>query len=55
MMPPVSLTMNNDFRGADPSAVASIKTHLDQLEANLPSTILSTMGNARDRFVWRDK
>jgi lambda family phage tail tape measure protein len=53
--PSVALTMHNDFRGADPSAVASIKAHLDQLEASLPSRVVSTMADARDRFLWRTK
>ncbi len=49
----LSVTMHNDFRGASPEAVASIKAHLDQLEATLPSRVLSTMSDARERFVWR--
>lgn len=51
----VALTFNNDFRGADPSAVASINAKLDRMQAELPGNILATMGDARDRFIWRNK
>lgn len=53
--PPVSLTNYNDFRGADPSAVAAISERLDQMEADLPRRIVSTMGDARTRFLWRSR
>ena len=49
----VSLTFHNDFRGADPSAVAAIQARLNQMQAELPGTIVSTMQDARSRFLWR--
>lgn len=48
-----SVVMHNDFRGADPNAVASIKAHLDQLEQRLPGQIVSTVQDARSRFIIR--
>lgn len=50
---PFSLTMHNDFRGADPAAIASIQTRLNQMEAELPSKVVATMTDARARFLWR--
>jgi hypothetical protein len=47
------ITMHNDFRGADPSAVAQIKEHLNQLEHRLPGQIVSTVQDAKKRFVLR--
>jgi lambda family phage tail tape measure protein len=51
MQPPVQVINNNDFRGADPSAVAAIKMHLDDLEASLPGKIVTTVRDAQQRFV----
>jgi hypothetical protein len=51
----VTLNFHNDFRGADPSAVASINARLNQMQAELPGTIVSTMNDARERFLWRGK
>jgi hypothetical protein len=50
-----NVTMHNDFRGADPSAVAAIQTHLDRLEKSLPARIVGTMSDARDRFAWKGR
>jgi phage-related minor tail protein len=55
MMPSVHLTMHNDFSGVDASSVARIETRLDQMQAELPARVLATMGDARDRFVWKGK
>jgi hypothetical protein len=52
---PFSVTMHNDFRGADPSSVARIENHLNDLERRLPGQIVSTMNDARDRFLWRNR
>ena len=52
---PVSVTMHNDFRGADPSAVAAIQQRLDRMQSELPATIVTTMSDARDRFLWRGR
>lgn len=49
----VSVTNYNDFRGADPAAVAAIEGRIDRMQRELPSTIVSTMHDARQRFVWR--
>lgn len=54
-MPSVSLAFHNDFRGADPAAVAAIQARLDRMQAELPSTVVATMKDARDRFVWRGR
>ena len=48
-----SLAFHNDFRGADAAAVAGIQGRLDRMEAELPGQIVSTMQDARSRFVWR--
>jgi hypothetical protein len=37
----------NDFRGADPQAVAAIGAKIDQMERALPRTIVTTMQDAR--------
>lgn len=52
---PVSVVLHNDFSGADPSAVAAIQARLDRMQAELPATIVGTMHDARERFLWRDK
>jgi hypothetical protein len=49
----ISLVNNNDFRGADPAAVAAITGRLDQMERDLPGRVVSTMQDAKQRFVWR--
>lgn len=49
----ITIPISNDFRGAAPEAVAQLSAKLDQLQRDLPSTILSTMADARSRFVWR--
>lgn len=48
-----NITINGDFRGADQSAVASINAKLGQLKEELPGIIVSTMTDARQRFIWR--
>jgi hypothetical protein len=53
--PSVSLTLHNDFRGVDASSVARIQTQLDAMKAELPARVLATMGDARDRFVWKGR
>jgi len=49
----IQLTNYNDFRGADASAVSAIEGRLDQMERDLPGRVVSTMQDARQRFVWR--
>lgn len=49
----MSVTVNNDFRGADPSSVARIQAHLNDLEQRLPGQIVSTVQDAKQRFVLR--
>jgi uncharacterized protein (TIGR02594 family) len=48
-----SLTLNNDFRGADPSAVSSINARLDQLERDFPGLVVNAYQDAVGRFVIR--
>jgi hypothetical protein len=47
--------MHNDFRGADPAAVAAINVRLNQMQAELPGQVVRTMHDARDRFIWKEK
>jgi hypothetical protein len=47
------VVMHNDFRGADPAAVAAIKAHLDGLERRLPGQIVTTVQDAQQRFIIR--
>lgn len=49
----VSITNINDFRNSDGEAVAGINQRLDQMERDLPARVVSTMQDARQRFVWR--
>lgn len=44
---------NNDFRGADANAVSAIEARLDRFQEELPGQVVSTMQNARTRFIWR--
>lgn len=53
MPQPVSLTNYNDFRGADPSAVAAITARLNQMETDLPNNVVRVVKNARERFMTR--
>jgi hypothetical protein len=53
MMPGVNVTNYNDFRGADPAAVAAISQRINQMEAELPGKVVGTMKEAQDRFIWR--
>jgi hypothetical protein len=53
VMPPVALTMHNDFRGADPSAVAAINARLNQFEQEFPSKVVGAVQDAKSRFVIR--
>lgn len=48
-----SLTFHNDFRGADPAAVASIEQRLNQMEAELPGRVVHAYQDAKQRFVIR--
>lgn len=48
-----SIVMNNDFRGADPAAVAAITMKLNKMEAEFPGRVVATMSDAKDRFIWR--
>jgi hypothetical protein len=49
----LSLTNFNDFRGADPSAVAAISSRIDQMERDVPARALKAMQEARQRFLWK--
>jgi hypothetical protein len=49
----VSLTNYNDFRGADPTAVAAISARIDRMEADLPLRVVRSVKDARERFVLR--
>lgn len=51
----VTVGFNNDFRGAAPEAVAQINARLDRMQRELPGTIVTTMQDARSRFIWRDR
>jgi hypothetical protein len=51
--PALSLTFQNDFRGADADAVSAINARLDRLQNEMPGLIVSTMEDARSRFIWR--
>jgi uncharacterized protein (TIGR02594 family) len=48
-----SITMNNDFRGADAQAVDAIQARLDQMQRGMAAQIVGTMQDARQRFMWR--
>lgn len=52
-MAPMSLSFHNDFRGADPSAVAAIRARQDQFEAELPGRVVQAYADARSRHVIR--
>lgn len=43
----------NDFRGADATAVTGIKARLDQMERDLPGRIVGTVSDAKARGVLR--
>jgi hypothetical protein len=51
--PPLSLTFHNDFRGADPAAVAAMQNRLNQMEAEFPAKVVEAYADARTRFVIR--
>lgn len=51
----VELTMHNDFRGADPSAVASITARLNQMQAEFPGKVVEAWADANSRFLFRAK
>jgi lambda family phage tail tape measure protein len=53
MMAPVTIAMNNDFRGADPAAVGAINARLNQMEADLPGRVVSVVQDAKTRFILR--
>jgi lambda family phage tail tape measure protein len=53
MMAPVTIAMNNDFRGADPAAVGAINARLNQMEAELPGRVVSVVQDAKTRFILR--
>jgi uncharacterized protein (TIGR02594 family) len=50
-----NVTIQADFRGADPAAVGAISQRIDQLEQNFSGMVVATMGDARDRFLWRGR
>lgn len=52
-MPNVSIVNNNDFRGADPSTQAALEARIDRMQAELPSTIIGTVQDAKQRFIIR--
>lgn len=47
--PGVSLTFNNDFRGADPSVVARVEAEQQRLREELPSLMMKTWYEDRQR------
>jgi len=51
--PRISLTNHNDFRGADPAAVAAIEQKLGRMEAELPGRVVQAYQDAKSRFVIR--
>lgn len=51
--PRLSLSFQNDFRGADPAAVDAIKVRLDQLQSELPGLVVQHWTDARARFLIR--
>lgn len=51
--PAVSLTNYNDFRGADPAAMAAIMARQDRFEKELPARVVNAWNDARTRFVIR--
>ncbi|MEG3152995.1 hypothetical protein U1769_24140 [Sphingomonas sp. ZT3P38] len=48
-----SFIFQNDFRGADATAVTGIKARLDQMERELPGRIVGTVSDAKARGVLR--
>jgi tape measure domain-containing protein len=53
--PQFALSFHNDFRGAAPEAVGALSARIDRLQRELPGTIVTTMQDARSRFIWRDR
>lgn len=51
----VELTMHNDFRGADPAAVASITARLNEMQAEFPGKVVEAWADANSRFLFRAK
>lgn len=49
--PVVNITNHIDASGADPAAIARLNTKLDQMNAELPSTIVRTVQDASNRRV----
>lgn len=49
--PVVNITQNIDATGADPAAIARLNSKLDQMNAELPSTIVRTVQDASNRRV----
>lgn len=51
----LQIVNHNDFRGADSEAVSAINARVDRMERDMPGRVVSTMQNARERFMWRGK
>jgi hypothetical protein len=51
--PTVQVHIANDFRGADPAAVAAINARVDRMQRELPGTIVTTVQDAKSRFIIR--
>lgn len=49
----ISLTFNNDFRGADPAAVAQLEADQRRMESELPARVVAAFEDARARHVVR--
>jgi phage-related minor tail protein len=53
--PRVSVVNNNDFRGADPQAMAAIEARQARFERELPGKVIQYWNDGRDRFAIRGR